>query len=170
MVSNERVLKELALEEGIRYTTYRCTAGYLTIGIGHNLDAEPIDHLIGRKLSLNPRLTKSELILVFNHDVEKVKRQLDQHLPWWRGCPSFAQYVLISLCFNMGIGGLVRRNPPKYNGLRGFVNTLKRFEAHDWNGAARGLENAKWYRQVGNRGPKICNILRYQRFPDGLKE
>lgn len=167
MISSERILKELADEEGVEYKVYLCTAGHRTIGIGHNLDAEPIDKLIGRKLNKNGTITQDELELIVDHDVEKVKNQLDQYLPWWRDLPDFAQYVLISLTFNMGIGTKVSNNPVKYNGLRGFVNTLNRFQVQDWEGAALGLERSKWYSQVKRRGRKITTILRTGKFPDG---
>ena len=167
MLTNQRILKELSQEEGVRYDAYYCTAGHLTIGIGHNLEAEPVDKLIGRKLTSHSRIDQHELEIIFNHDIKKMEADLDKHLSWWRDLPPFAQYVMLSLCFNMGIGGQVSKFPPKFNGLRGFQNTLARIKAQDWRGAVAGLQSSKWYKQVGNRGPKICNILLTGKFPDG---
>ena len=92
---------------------------------------------------------------------------LDEYLSWWRDLPDFAQYVILSLCFDMGVGGKISTNPLRYNGLRGFPNTLKCFMNKDWEGAASGLESSKWYTQVGRRGKKLCTILRTGEFPDG---
>ena len=67
----------------------------------------------------------------------------------------------------MGIGGKISTNPIRYNGLRGFPNTLACFQKGDWAGAAVGLESSRWYNQVGTRGKKLCTILRTGQFPDG---
>jgi lysozyme len=170
MVSVERLVKELSQEEGVEHTIYKCTAGHKTIGIGHNLDAENIDKIIGRKLADNPKLSDAEIKLVFQHDLNKVTNDLDSKLPWWRNLPVPAAYVVLSLTFNMGIGGQISKNPIKYNGLRGFVNTLKEFEEHDFKAAAAGLRASKWFKQVGRRGVKITTILETGKFPDGKSE
>lgn len=170
MVSFDRIMKEISQEEGVKNTVYKCTAGFRTIAVGHNLDAESIDSIIGRKLSSNPKLSDNEIKIVFEHDLNKVIGQLDRTMKWWKDLPIFAQYCLISLCFNMGIGGMIKRNPLKYNGLLGFTNTLKAFAEERWNDAAEGLESSKWYKQVGLRGPKIVKILKTGKFPDGKSE
>ena len=170
MEFNNRVLKELSDEEGVKTTVYTCTAGHLTIGIGHNLDTCPVDNIIGRHLRMGDSITHDELVKIFNYDVAHMEDLLDKYLSWWRDLPTFSRYVILSLCFNMGIGGLVSTNPIKYNGLRGFPTTLRKLQASDWNGAASGLEDSKWYTQVGIRGKKLCTILRTQKFPDGSEE
>lgn len=167
MISNERILKELSNEEGVEYKVYDDTRGFKTVGIGHNLDAESVDHIIGRHIGRGDTITQAELKLIFDHDVEKMKNSLDEKLSWWRDLPDFAQYVILSLCFNMGIGGKISDNPVKYNGLRGFTNTLANFQAHKWEDVAKGLEGSKWYKQVKSRGVKLTKILRTGKFPDG---
>lgn len=169
-ISFERIYKELSQEEGVRYKIYKCTAGHDTIGIGHNLDASSIDSIIGRRLDLNPVLSEDEVKKVFKSDLDVVSKQLDQNLPWWSSLPVFAQYALISLCFNMGIGKKISSNPLKYNGLLGFRNTLKAFEERRWADAASGLKASTWYKQVGNRGPKIVSIVAAGVFPDNKTE
>lgn len=170
MLTNTRILEELSDEEGVKYKVYLCTANHNTVGIGHNLDAEPVDNIIGRHLPNNGTITQHELELIFEHDISKMKADLDAKLPWWKDLPVFAQYVILSLTFNMGIGGQIQKKPVKYNGLRGFVNTLAKFQSHDWEAAAAGLEKSKWFKQVGRRGKKLTNILRSGKFPDGKSE
>ena len=38
----ERLTETLIRHEGLRLEPYRCTEGKLTIGVGHNLDDNPI--------------------------------------------------------------------------------------------------------------------------------
>lgn len=169
-VSFERIYKELSQEEGMIMTKYKCSAGHFSTGVGHNLDAEGIDDIIGRKFDDKPMLTGDEIKLVFQHDLNKVIAQLDDVLPWWKDQPVFAQYVLISLCFNMGIGKKIASDPDKYNGLQSFQHALKSFSKQHWKNAAYGLRRSKWFKQVGVRGPKLVKIISTGLFPDGQSE
>jgi lysozyme len=162
MIDKHIVFRELAKEEGIRYSIYKCTAGHDTIGIGHNLDVENVDDIIGRKITKTIKLTSSEVEKIFFHDLDQVINDLNKNISWWSSLPDFAQYVLISLCFNLGIGGKISNNPIRYNGLLGFQNTLTAFKNQQWESVATNLEKSKWCSQVGNRCKKLTNILRTQ--------
>jgi lysozyme len=169
-LSFERIYKELSQEEGVIMTKYKCSAGHWTVGVGHNLDAEGIDDIIGRVFNDKPMLTGDELKKVFQHDLNKVTADLDRELPWWRDQPVFSQYVLISLVFNMGIGKKIKSNPDTYTGFLGFRNTIKSFTNQSWKGVAYGLTRSRWYKQVGNRGKKLVGIIATGTFPDGQSE
>ena len=149
MLNREIIQKELIDEEGLKLTSYKCTSGRVTIGIGHNCAAKPTIPLIGKHIhKVGQRITKEDADILFQHDLDEVTRQLDKYLPWWKDCPDFVQYVLISLVFNMGIYGVLE-----------FRITLGYMHKHDWKNAAYHLKSSKWYNQVGRRGPKLCNIL-----------
>jgi len=150
-VSFNTLKKELTDEEGLKYRPYKCTAGHWTIGIGHNIDAMPIDDIIGRKYSLSITLTKKEVDDIFLHDLNNVLNDLADHIPWFDELPGYQQYVMISLVFNLGIGGLLK-----------FKNTLKSWSKGNIDGVIYGLRNSKWYRQVGRRSPKLIGILANQ--------
>ena len=63
-----------------RHVAYRCPAGALTIGWGHNLDASPVQGL-GPGSRISDEVAESLL----RHDLAAVARSLDARLPWWRG-------------------------------------------------------------------------------------
>jgi lysozyme len=130
----------IEFNEGRRNKLYQCTAGFWTVGVGRNLEANP--------------LSDAAIDFLLDEDIAAVEAQLDKHLSWWREHDEVRRAVLIDLAFNMGI-----------NGLLGFKNTLAAFRAKNYEAAASGLEKSKWFSQVGNRGPRIVNMVRTGQWP-----
>lgn len=61
-------LKELLrINEGVRTAPYRCSAGKLTIGVGHNLDDKPI--------------SQRAVEVILEYDVNDVINDLNKTLP-----------------------------------------------------------------------------------------
>lgn len=127
---------DLRRDEGVRSKPYRDTEGYLTIGVGHNLDAE----------GLCPAAINAQLAF----DIRtKALDPLDKHLPWWRQKPEGVQRALINLMFNMGPGTLLQ-----------FVHTLSSIEKGDYPKAAAQLLQSKYAKQVGARAERVAAWLR----------
>ncbi len=57
--------------------------------------------------------------------------------------------VLLKMCFNLGIGGLLE-----------FNNTLAFIAAGDWERAANGMLASKWAKQVGRRAIELSELMR----------
>lgn len=144
------VYHELCEEEGVRLKAYRDTKGKLTIGVGHNCEANPTAPIIGRPITrVGQSITEAESVKLFEHDLSNVMHALDHHLDWWTTVAPFARrYVMISLCFNLGINGLLE-----------FTHTLGSIKSGKYADAATHLKDSLWCRQVGNRCPKLCRIL-----------
>ena len=81
--------------------------------------------------------------------VTKVEGQLDGSFPWWRQMSDLRQDVLANMAFNMGIGGVSQ-----------FHNTLGCMEAGDYEGAADGMLDSKWAKQVPNRANRLAEQMR----------
>ena len=115
----EATLRLLEQYEGRRYTTYNCPAGYLTIGIGHNLDQNPLKK--GEQGSLV--LGDAEIDALLKDDVSKFDQQFqDLNVPAFHIFPA-AREILIRMMFQMGLGGVLkfkamlkalRDGPPNY--------------------------------------------------------
>lgn len=146
MVNRERMKAQLLLHEGLRLKSYTCTEGYWTVGVGFNMSARGIDSLeriIGRKLGNDLSavvITRAEALLALDYDIERFEEVIPVHFPFYLELDEVRQRVVLDMAFNMGFGTL------------GFKNTRKMVEARDWSGAARGMYNSKWARQVGD-GP-----------------
>lgn len=128
---------DLERDEGRRSKPYRDTEGFLTIGVGHNLDAEGLcEEAIDAQLAYDIRT--------------KILEPLDRHLAWWREHPEGVQRALGNLCFNLGISGLLK-----------FKDTLSLIKAREYKlAAAQLLTNKRYHAQIGKRLDRIAELIR----------
>lgn len=126
--------KELIRDEGVRNYPYKDTVGKLTIGVGRNLDGVGIHD--------------DEAYLMLANDIQDAMRSLDKHLPWWRELAEVRQRVLVNMCFNLGITGLL-----------GFKNTLAMIKTGKYTEAAAAMLNSKWAGQVGARAQRLAEQM-----------
>ena len=102
-----RIKEQLVRHEGLRLKPYRCTAGKLTIGTGRNLD--------------DCRISHSEAYIMLINDIMNCEKQLQAKIPdIYNGLDEVRKSVLLNMCFNLGISGLL-----------GFKNTLAFVKAGD---------------------------------------
>jgi lysozyme len=132
----DRIKEQLVRHEGLRLRPYRCTAGKLTIGIGRNLD--------------DCGISQTEAYVLLENDIQNCEKQLLDEIPEiYSGLNKVRQSVLLNMCFNLGIGGLL-----------GFNNTLAFIAAGDWERAANGMLASKWAKQVGRRAIELSELMR----------
>ena len=131
-----RIKAQLVRHEGLKLKPYRCTAGKLTIGIGRNLD----DRGISRK----------EAYAMLERDIRDCEQWLNDKIPEiYNNLNEVRQSVLLNMCFNLGIKGLL-----------GFKNTLSFIAAGDWERAANGMLTSNWAKQVGRRAIELSEMMR----------
>jgi lysozyme len=131
-----RIKAQLVRHEGLRLKTYRCTAGKLTIGIGRNLEDRGI--------------SQKEAYAMLERDILDFEQQLLNEIPdVYNGLDEVRQSVLLNMCFNLGIKGLLE-----------FKNTLAFIDAGDWERAANGMLASKWAKQVGKRAIELSELMR----------
>ncbi len=132
----DRIKEQLVRHEGLRLKPYRCSAGKLTIGIGRNLD--------------DCGITQSEAYVMLINDIINCEKQLQSKIPdIYNGLDEVRKSVMLNMCFNMGI-----------NGLLGFKNTLAFVKAGDWERAANNMLVSKWAKQVGRRAIELSELMR----------
>lgn len=130
-----QVKRDLRRDEGFRARPYKDTVGKLTVGYGRNLD--------------DVGLSEQEAEILLANDIANVCSELDRHLPWWRNLSGVRQGVVLNMCFNMGIKKLLA-----------FKNTLAAMERGDYEAAAQGMENSRWYGQVKGRAVRLVKEMR----------
>lgn len=146
---NSRFLKQLMRHEGCcknedgMHTAYRCPAGFLTIGYGHNLDVNPICGL-GEDSCIKDEYA----VEILRDDCHAVAVQLDGYIPWWRDLCEPRQAVLLNMAFNMGVAGLL-----------GFKNMLRAVQSGDYGLARQEMLNSRWASQVGRRAPELAKQM-----------
>ena len=146
---NESFLKQLMRHEGTKrapdgsHVAYRCPAGALTIGYGHNLYANPVKGLNAFSVISEARARK---ILIA--DAAVFAAALDKKMPWWRRLNAPRQAVLLNMAFNMGMAGLL-----------GFRRTLQAVREQRWKDARDGMLASKWAGQVGRRASELAEQM-----------
>lgn len=141
----EKFRAHLVVSEGLRLRLYTDTVGKRSIGIGRNLD--------------DVGISEDEAWYLAENDIRRTERDLDRHLPWWRGLGDVRMRVMLDMCFNMGIGWPGSAGEPG-KGLRSFVNTLEAIRAGRYDDAADGMLASKWASQVGRRAVKLAHMMR----------
>lgn len=137
---NDRVLiRELERDEGRVPHAYTDSLGYLTIGIGRLIDKRR-----------GGGLSDSEIDYLKANDIARVKRELDQNLPWWRNLDPVRQRVVQNVAFNLGVTGLVTKWP----------NTVALIKAGRYAEAGRAMrDNGVWIGQVKDRGRRLATMM-----------
>lgn len=123
---SDRLKETITNHESSKKYAYKDSLGYLTIGIGRNIDQKG-----GRGLS------GDEIEYLLQNDIQLCQSQLINK-KYYINQDAVRKEVLVELCFNLGIDKLEK-----------FVNTLKAFEAKDYESVVDGLKNSLWYSQVG---------------------
>ena len=143
------ILKEhLIDEEGLRYTPYLDTVGVQTIGVGHNMVANPLPNSMQNELLTNGKLTIQMIMELLEKDIDKAELGTRKLFENFNDFSENRKVALVDLVFNMGVGGLSK-----------FFGTLAAIRSGQWSTAGECLRNSKWYKQVGTRGPKVVRLI-----------
>lgn len=142
---------DLIEDEGLRLKVYDCPAGYKTIGVGRNLETNPLspqevmalgatqaDILAGHEI------TKDQAMILLDNDIAKVAQHLDKKLPWWRGRSQSVQDALCNVGFQLGVGGLLK-----------FQKGLSCLHAGDMEGAKANFLDSLWAKQTPERARRV---------------
>lgn len=138
---------DLIRDEGLRLVAYRDSRGIWTIGVGHNIEADP--RLLSRigELRLHG-LTRAEAEALLDQDIAVCCAALDRNLPWWRNLDPVRQDALANMAFNLGVSKLL-----------GFHDTLAALKAGRWADAAKDMADSAWADQVGARATRLETLI-----------
>lgn len=131
------LISQLKRHEGLHLAAYRCPAGKLTIGYGHNLDANPVPGL-GPESTIN--IEQADRLLVT--DIVTAADALLKRFPWAISLDPVRLAVLVNMAVNMGVGTLAS-----------FHRTLAHIAAAEWPQASISMLASRWAGQVGDYSP-----------------
>lgn len=158
VIDDTTVIERLMLNEGCRLKSYYDTKHKLTIGIGHNLDDNPLTEeelcYIGHDCR-SKFISNDQAIYLCKNDLKKVRADLDRELPWWHDLTVDRQFALIDMCFNMGIG-----KKGGNNGLLSFKNTLNFLAQGYYEKAAKNVMQSKYAKDVGIRAKRNAYAIK----------
>lgn len=117
--------------------------GYVTIGVGRNLNAKP--------------LTEDEIDYLLSNDVAdaiQIARDVIGSTHWYK-LSEPRQLALVDMAFNLG---------PR--GLAGFTKMLEAMRDGDYTLAAKEALESKWAKQVGQRALTVAKMIGENETPD----
>jgi lysozyme len=128
-------LEEMLIEhEGLRFAPYECTEGYLTIGVGRNLQTVGI--------------SEDEAMLMLQNDIKRAKDSLKQY-EFWGWLDEVRKEALTDFMFNVGAGTFAK-----------FKNMIGALESADFERASNELLDSRYAKQVGRRAETIASMIR----------
>jgi lysozyme len=139
-IENDKLKQEIMRDEGVRYKPYTCSAGRITIGIGHNLE----------DVGVPPHIVDA----LYEWDVAQVCKELSERIPWWVDLDAVRQRALINMAFNLGVPRLML-----------FKNMLSALKNKDYDKAAEHALDSKWAQQVGSRAHRMSHMIRTGQAP-----
>ena len=138
---SSKIRKMLERDEGIRLKPYRCSQGFLTIGVGRNLDSVGI--------------SKATAYEMLDEDVETARRAcrriFENLFDTWS---ENRRLGWINLAFNLGFASLSQ-----------FKNTIRAARVGDWAAVELGLRKSLWYKQVGSRSERVIAMICHETYP-----
>jgi hypothetical protein len=96
---------------------------------------------------MNRRFSHQEVMDLFDSDYMH-HRNAAERIPGFNRMDGLGQTALTDLTFNMG---------PSW--INGWPNLANQLGEGDIPSAADNLRNSRWYDQVGNRGPRVANMI-----------
>lgn len=109
MINENEAVQRLCLHEGIRLQPYRCPAGYLTIGVGRNLETNPLTAEEKKVCGdWQHGITKNAAFFLLRNDIKRVEAECAERIPFWKQLDDERQYALVDMAFNLGVSGLLK--------------------------------------------------------------
>lgn len=145
------VLALLREDEGLRLKAYRCSAGALTIGYGHNIDANGMPADIASVSDAVKRgITKAQAEELLLRDAEIALANARRLVPGIDAMTPNRQAALISMSFQLGGKTMAT-----------FYGTLLAVNTGQWREAARGMRQSKWARQTPSRVARLARLIEF---------
>ena len=150
MLSIDEIIQRLVLHEGVSLKCYRCSEGFLTIGVGRNLETNPLtaeekkvcgDYMHG--------ITKNAAFYLLRNDISRVLKECEKRIVIWDKLDDERKYALLDMSFCQGIYGVLK-----------FKKMLSSMGVGNWNDAAEHCLDSKWHTQAKNRCERIAETIR----------
>ena len=131
------LLKQIKEHEGLKLKLYKCPAGRLTIGYGHNIE--------------DNGLSKTACEFILFEDIEEAERNLYAIFgrELYESLKNIQKIALIDMMFNLGI--------IKFLTFKKFIKAVK---DKDWNKASEEVINSRAYEQNKRRYKKIAEQIK----------
>jgi len=133
-MNKEKLIEELKRDEGVELRPYKCSAGFLTLGVGRNIEERGI--------------TMDESDYLLANDITICEEEATRVFKWYDTLSDVRQRVILNMIFNLGLTKLLN-----------FKKFLAAMEAEDWEEAGKQMLDSRWAKQVGNRADRLEQMI-----------
>ena len=133
-MNKEKLIQELKRDEGVELRPYKCSAGFLTLGVGRNIEERGI--------------TMDESDYLLANDITICEEEATRVFKWYDTLSDVRQRVVLNMIFNLGLTKLLN-----------FKKFLAAMEAEDWEEAGKQMLDSRWAKQVGNRADRLEQMI-----------
>jgi lysozyme len=133
-MNKEKLIEELKRDEGVELRPYKCSAGFLTLGVGRNIEERGI--------------TMDESDYLLANDITICEEEATRVFKWYDTLSDVRQRVVLNMIFNLGLTKLLN-----------FKKFLAAMEAEDWEEAGKQMLDSRWAKQVGNRADRLEQMI-----------
>jgi lysozyme len=142
-------IRELLIRhEGRRNTGYKCPAGFSTIGVGWNIDANPLPPDIALYLKHNGCITDEQIDQLLDISIRNAQADCRVLFPDFDNFSYIRRMALTDFVFQLG-----------FRRARRFVHAISAINAGNWQEAANEMKNSNWYKQTTKRADEIINMI-----------
>ncbi len=131
---NEKWRQYTRRYEGLSVLPYQCPTGHMTIGYGHNLENG---------------ISKEAADFILQQDMTAAQTGVCKQFGWWKKLNEVRQFVLVDMCFNMGLAKLCT-----------FKKMLSAIQRGDYTAAANEMLSSRWAGQVGHRANELAQMMK----------
>jgi lysozyme len=138
----------LKRHEGVRKKPYKCPAGFLTVGVGWNIDANPLPKDIAAYLKKNGEITDDMVDRLLFISVGAATLNCYGLFPDFENFTENRQMALIDFVFQLGGAGAAK-----------FVNSIAMINTGRWEDAAENMMKSAWAKQTPKRAAEITQMI-----------
>ena len=134
--------------EGRRLKPYKCPAGFNTIGVGWNFDANPLPKKIRDYLKEHGCITQAMSNELLRISIGVAVTDCLDLFPDFEKFSDNRRMALIDFVFQLGISRASK-----------FVNSVHMINTGQWKEAADNMRLSAWYHQVPNRAQEVTELI-----------
>lgn len=141
--------QRLIFHEGLKLNPYRCSRNYLTIGVGRNLETNPLNEAEKRVVGdVWGGITKNAALFLLRNDIERLENQCSE-LICWGVLDDERRYALLDMSFQLG-----------FKGLSKFKKMLSALEKKDYVAASKECMDSNYAKQTRTRAERIARLIK----------
>ena len=138
----ETIEQFITIHEGRKNKPYRCSKGFLTIGVGWNIDANPLPKKIRDYLKEHGEITNAMIDELLKISIGIAVQGCKDLFPDFDKFSENRKMALIDFMFNLG-----------EHRTSHFVHTIAAINTGRWEDAAEGIRKSLYWKQLGGDPP-----------------